>query len=163
MEDQDHRQPCLARIQQVPRIDKAIRQNRIDYESNEPKQHRSSDLFLRQPSGKTGKLGLERQQKSHDDGGSCRCKDMPLSDQNAESEGHQQGRGCGCFERALVDYVAKIHERQQYDDADESADNKCRPNQRRQHAQKACDCECADAEILVRPFALESDKQTDPE
>jgi hypothetical protein len=34
----------------------------------------------------------------------------------AQREGHQQGRRGGWLERALVDNVAKIQKRQQYDD-----------------------------------------------
>jgi hypothetical protein len=55
--DQDYRKPGFAGIQEVPRIHKTIRQNRVNHEPDQAQQHRAPDLLLGQSTRETRELG----------------------------------------------------------------------------------------------------------
>lgn len=55
--DQDYRKPGFAGIQEIPRIHKTIRQNRVNHEPDQAQQHRAPDLLLGQSTRETRELG----------------------------------------------------------------------------------------------------------
>src|SRR6202012_2274270 len=96
--DDDYRNPILARLDELPGINKAVRKQGPDDESQQGQQNRTSNLLLRQTSCKRAELWLERKKhRDHNCAGDGR-KQVSLTNKHAEQKNYSQSNRGGCFQ-----------------------------------------------------------------
>jgi hypothetical protein len=148
----------------APRVHEPVRQNRVDYESDQSQKDGATNFLVRQPARESRELRLQREKR-----GSLRWRmrwgeNVAFAGEDAERKcHHQRGRG-GCFKRPVMQCISDVYNRDQYENTGKACDHENGRDQRARVPSNAIIAKVRTPRSLWdHSLSLKADQQTDPQ